>query len=308
MSRYMIILNPIAGAGTALKALPLIREYLKQYELDFDLSLTEYPGHAIELAKKAAADGYDFIIAAGGDGTSNEVLNGLMQHKQEFGSFPVMGVIPVGRGNDFAYGANIPAELEAACALLASLPRKWIDIGKVFADDSSTGLYFGNGIGVGFDAVVGFLAARMRLKGMLSYLVAAIKTIFIYFKPPRVVVEMNDKNVELSALMVSIMNGRRMGGGFMMAPSAGISDGVFDLCVVKQVPQLAMFGLIGKFMKGTHITDPAVETYQSERVVVTAIQGNLPVHADGVTVCETGHRISVELLPRALEIITRLDQ
>ena len=308
MSRYMIILNPIAGAGTALKALPLIREYLKQYELDFDLSLTEYPGHAIELAKKAAADGYDFIIAAGGDGTSNEVLNGLMQHKQEFGSFPVMGVIPVGRGNDFAYGANIPAELEAACALLASLPRKWIDIGKVFADDSSTGLYFGNGIGVGFDAVVGFLAARMRLKGMLSYLVAAIKTIFIYFKPPRVVVEMNDKNVELSALMVSIMNGRRMGGGFMMAPSAGISDGVFDLCVVKQVPQLAMFGLIGKFMKGTHITDPAVETYQSERVVVTAIQGNLPAHADGVTVCETGHRISVELLPRALEIITRLDQ
>lgn len=306
MTRYMIILNPIAGAGDALKALPRIKELLSQYGLNFDISITDYPGHAIELARKAAADGYEYIIAAGGDGTSNEVLNGLMQHKQEHGSFPVMGVIPVGRGNDFAFGADIPVNVDEACSLLASLPRKWIDIGAVSANGESSVLYFGNGIGVGFDAVVGFVAARSKLKGMLSYLVAAVKTIFIYFKPPEVSIEVGDKNYTVSALMVSVMNGRRMGGGFMMAPTAVINDRLFNLVIVSKVPQMAMFGLIGKFMKGTHAEDPAVQTCQGDRVIVTALKGTLPVHADGVTVCEAGQSININLIPRGLELISRI--
>lgn len=306
MTRYMIILNPIAGAGTALKSLPRIKELLSQYGLNYDISLTDYPGHAIELARKAAADGYEYIIAAGGDGTSNEVLNGLMQHKQEHGSFPVMGVIPVGRGNDFAFGADIPVNVDEACSLLASLPRKWIDIGAVSANGESGVLYFGNGIGVGFDAVVGFVAARSKLKGMLSYLVAAIKTIFIYFKPPEVRVEVGDRKYTVSALMVSVMNGRRMGGGFMMAPTAVINDKLFNLVIVSKVPQMAMFGLIGKFMKGTHAEDAAVQTCQGDRVIVTALKGTLPVHADGVTVCEAGQSININLIPRGLELISRI--
>lgn len=305
MTRYMIILNPIAGAGTAIKALPVIKDLLTRYELNFDISLTDYPGHAIELARKAAADGYEYIIAAGGDGTSNEVLNGLMQHKQATGSFPVMGVIPVGRGNDFAFGADIPVDVEEACAMLASLPRKWIDIGAITANGETDTLYFGNGIGVGFDAVVGFVAARSKLKGMLSYLVAAIKVIFIYFKPPEVRIEVGDRNYTVTALMVSVMNGRRMGGGFMMAPTAVNDDRLFNLVIVNKVPQIAMFGLIGKFMKGTHAEDPAVQTCQGDRVIVTALKGTLPVHADGVTVCEAGQMVTIDLIPRGLELISR---
>lgn len=308
MSRYMIILNPIAGMGTALKSLPRIKELLNQYELNFDITITDFPGHAVTIARKAAEENYDYVIAAGGDGTANEVLNGLMQHRAAGGFLPVMGVIPVGRGNDFAYGANVPTDFEEACALLASLPRKWIDIGRVSGGDYPEGMYFGNGIGVGFDAVVGFLAATMRLKGMLSYLIAALKTIFIYFKPPTVEVNFNEETQTFNALMVSIMNGRRMGGGFMMAPSASTTDGKLNVCIVHQVPQMAMFGLIGKFMKGTHEADPAVSTATTDRIVVTAKQGTLPVHADGNTVCEEGLEIVVELLPRALEIITRLEE
>lgn len=306
MTRYMIILNPIAGAGTALKALPLIKELLTKYELNFDISLTDYPEHAIELARKAAADGYDYIVAAGGDGTSNEVLNGLMQHKLATGSFPVMGVIPVGRGNDFAFGANIPVNVEEACAMLAALPRKWIDIGTISANGETDVLYFGNGIGVGFDAVVGFVAARSKLKGMLSYLVAAIKTIFKYYKPPEVRIEVGDRHYTVTALMVSVMNGRRMGGGFMMAPTAVINDNLFNLVIVSKIPQMAMFGLIGKFMKGTHTEDPAVQTCQGDRVTVTALKGTLPVHADGVTICEAGQMVSIDLIPRGLELISRI--
>ncbi len=307
MSRYLIILNPIAGQGNALRSLPRIKELLSQYDLNFDVTLTDYPGHGIEIARKAAEDKYDYVIAAGGDGTANEVLNGLMQHHASGGFLPVMGIIPVGRGNDFAFGANIPTILEEACALLASLPRKWIDIGRVSGGDHPEGMYFGNGIGVGFDAVVGFIAARMRLTGMLSYLVAALKTIFVYFKPPTVEVKYAENSLTVPALMVSIMNGRRMGGGFMMAPSSSTTDGLLNICIVKEVPQLAMFGLIGKFMKGTHESDPAVSTAKAERLTITALKGTLPVHADGNTVCEEGKEISIELLPRSLEIITRLE-
>lgn len=307
MSRYMIILNPIAGAGTAHKELPRIRELLTQYNLNYDIVITEQPGHATELARQAAVSGYDYIVAAGGDGTSNEVLNGLMQHKQAEGFFPVMGIIPVGRGNDFAFGANIPAGVEDSCALLASLSRKWIDIGRIQVAGQPEALYFGNGVGVGFDAVVGFLAARMKLKGMLSYLVAALKTIFIYFKPPEVRVDFDGSSMTISALMVSVMNGRRMGGGFMMAPGANINDGLLNLCIVSEVPQMAMFGLIGKFMQGTHEAESAVQTRQAAKVTITALKGTLPVHADGVTVCEEGEQITIELLPRSLEIITRVE-
>jgi diacylglycerol kinase (ATP) len=306
MTKYKIILNPTAGKGNGLKVKPEIEQNLKKYNLDFDIDLTGYPEHAIELAKKAAEDGFDVVVAAGGDGTANEVINGLMQFKQAKKKCPLMGVIPVGRGNDFAFGVSIPAGAEESCTLLATGLKKKIDIGKVTGELYPQGLYFGNGVGVGFDAVVGFVAAKSKLTGMLSYLVAAIKTIFIFYKPPLVDVITDNKTFQISALLVSIMNGKRMGGSFMFAPDGKPNDGTFDLCIVRSVPQAAMFGLIGKVMSGTQAAHPAVSTVQSTKVTVKAVQGTLPVHADGVTICEEGHEISIELLPQELEIITRL--
>jgi diacylglycerol kinase family enzyme len=105
--------------------------------------------------------------------------------------------------------------------------------------------------------------------------------------------------------MISIMNGRRMGGGFMMAPSASNTDGLLNLVIVHEVPQMAMFGLIVKFMKGTHETDPAVRTINSSEITATALRGTLPVHADGNTVCEEGKQVNITLIPRGLEIISK---
>ncbi|MBP9040145.1 MAG: diacylglycerol kinase family lipid kinase [Anaerolineaceae bacterium] len=308
MSRYKIILNPIAGKGYALKNRQKIEELFTQYQLDYDIVLTEFPEHATELARHAAHDGYDFVIAAGGDGTANEVLNGLMQARAEGLPVPVLGIIPVGRGNDFAFGVNIPANLDEACALIASLPRKWIDIGKITGGNQKEGLYFGNGVGIGFDAMVGFVAAKMKLSGMLSYLVAAIKTIFIYYKSPLIQITLDHESFTIPALLVSIMNGQRMGGGFMMVPSARPDDGIFGLNIVREVPQMAMFGLMVKIMKGTHVTDPAVVMTQSKKIRVTALKGSMPCHADGVTICEEGIDLTIEIIPRGLEIITRLDE
>ncbi|MCX6053574.1 MAG: diacylglycerol kinase family lipid kinase [Chloroflexi bacterium] len=306
MTRYKIILNPTAGKGNGLKVRPEIEEILTKYKLNYDIVLTGYPEHAIELSLKAAEEGYDVIVAAGGDGTANEVLNGLMKFKSSKKTSPLMAVLPVGRGNDFAYGVGIPTGVKESCDLLASGLKKKIDIGKVTGGLYPQGLYFGNGVGIGFDAVVGFVAAKSKLTGMLSYLVAAVKTIFIYYKPPLVDVITDSKTFQLSALLVSIMNGKRMGGGFMMAPDARPNDGTFDLCLVRSVPQSAMLGLIGMVMKGTQSTHEAVSTAQSTKVIVRAVSGTIPAHADGVTVCEEGQELTIEILPGELEIITRL--
>jgi diacylglycerol kinase (ATP) len=306
MTRYKIILNPTAGKGNGLRVRPEIEAILTKYGLDYDIDLTGYPEHAIELAYKAAEEGFDVVVAGGGDGTSNEVLNGLMKFKQTHKTCPLMAVIPVGRGNDFAFGVGVPIGVQASCDLLASGLKKKIDIGKVSGGLYPQGLYFGNGVGIGFDAVVGFVAAKSKLTGMLSYLVAAIKTIFIFYKPPLVDVILETKTFQISALLVSIMNGKRMGGGFMFAPDAKPNDGTFDLCLVRSVPQTAILGLIGKVMKGTQATDPAVSTAQSKKVIVRAIQGTIPAHADGVTLCEEGQELTIEILPDEIEIMTRL--
>jgi len=121
MPKNLILVNPIAGRGNGAKLSPSIETTLKHLGLDFDLRHTEFAGHAIQLAEQAAAHGYDLVVAAGGDSTANEVLNGLMQAAQNSSHECAMGLISVGRGNDFAFGARVPAKLQAACITIASM-------------------------------------------------------------------------------------------------------------------------------------------------------------------------------------------
>jgi diacylglycerol kinase (ATP) len=302
MGKVRLIVNPAAGGGTAEQFIPEIERRLRDHGIEFDLVKTERRWHAVELAQAAALEA-DVVVAVGGDGTANEVLNGLMLAKNA-GHTAVMGVLCVGRGNDFAFGMGIPNELGAGCDALAAGHRRWIDVGRVVGGDFPDGRYFGNGIGIGFDAVVGFVAAKLkRLRGFIGYFVAAIKTIFVYFKAPLVRLEFDKQPMNLHALMVSVMNGSRMGGGFMMAPNGKPDDGVFDLCIARQVSRPRIFALMLKFMKGTQFTHPAITGGQTTRIVVTAMEGSLPAHADGETLCLEGKKLEIDIIPHALEII-----
>jgi diacylglycerol kinase family enzyme len=157
--RHRIIVNPKASRGAAAEAVPLVRQKLSEAGLSFDLVETRNARHATSLACDAAREGIDVVVAMGGDGILNEVLNGLMQARDEGCAKTALGLIPVGRGNDFAYGAGIPeADIAAACEVLAAGRRKRIDIGRVAGGDFPAGLHFANGVGIGFDAVVGFEA------------------------------------------------------------------------------------------------------------------------------------------------------
>lgn len=306
MSKMLLIVNPTAGRGLASRVLPEIEQTLHEYQLEYDLVLTERPWHAAELAEDGARKGYDAVVVASGDGTANEVLNGLMRAKKAGFDKTAMGQIAVGTGNDFAYGLNIPGGVAVGCKILKENHRRRMDVGLLRGGDYPDGRYFGNGVGIGFDAATGFVAAKIRwMRGLLLYLVAAIETIFIYYKPASVCLHYDDQEMDIRPLMISIMNGRRMGGGFFFAPKGDAFDGTFDLCLARAVSKMRVFTLIPFFMKGTQATQQEVSMAKARQVKVTAVEGTLPVHCDGETVCFAGTEISVELLPSQIEYITQ---
>lgn len=305
MTKYKIIVNPISGRGLAGKLIPDIERKLEEIGLNFDLVSTTQPWHAAELAEKAALDGFDVVISASGDGTANEVLNGLMQARKKGALNTAMGIITVGTGNDFAFGMNIPGDFDGCFKVIKENKRRTMDVGIVKGGDFPDGRYFGNGVGIGFDAAVGFEAVKIRwTRGLLAYLIAALRTVFLYFKAPLVKITYDDKTIEQASLMTSIMNGQRMGGGFYMAPKGDPADGWFDLCIASSASKLRIFQLITYFMKGTQATQPEVKTAQAMKVTVTAMQGTLPAHCDGETLCHEGTTLELELLPRQIEFIT----
>lgn len=304
-TQSMLVYNPTAGKGNAGKILPHVQNLLDERGFESDLVLTEGVGHARRLGEQAVEAGVDLVVAAGGDGTINEVINGLMNPALNGRKRPALGVLPVGRGNDFAFGMGIPQELSQACDILAGGQRRRIDIGRVSGGDYPEGRYFGNGVGLGFDTVVGFEAAKMKwLHGGASYLVAVIRTIFKYAKAPVYEVTLDDGVVRQPFLMVSVMNGRRMGGAFMMAPQGDPSDRTFDLCLAGQVSQLRILPLAATFISGKQGSDPAVSMRRSRKITIRAIEGSIPAHADGETICTAGDVLSIEILPDALEVLT----
>lgn len=305
MKKYKIIVNPISGRGFALKMIPVIEEKLRGLGIDYDLVQTERPWHASELAEKAAMDGYDVVISASGDGTANEVLNGLMRAKNHGATKTAMGIITVGTGNDFAYGMNIPGNFEECFLVLKEDKRRLMDIGLVKGGDYPEGRYFGNGVGMGFDAAVGFEAVKIRwTRGLLAYLIAALRTIFLYFKAPLVQITYDGTSIEQESLMTSIMNGQRMGGGFYMAPNGDPGDGWLDLCIAESASKLRIFQLITFFMKGTQATQPEVKTARARKISITALKGTMPAHCDGETLCYEGTKLDIELFPQQIEFIT----
>jgi diacylglycerol kinase (ATP) len=303
-NKYKFIVNPISGQGAGKLAPPEIDRYATELHLDYEIVCTEHPGHAIDLAQQAAIDGFGYVIAVGGDGTSNEVLNGIMQAWNQGFRETTMGILGVGRGNDFAFGFGIMPGMEEGFKVIQKNQPHSVDVGFIVGGDFPRGRYFGNGVGIGFDAVVGFEAAKLtRVHGFLNYVVAALRTIFLYFQAPTLRIDYDNKSITQPCLMVSIMNGRRMGGGFMMAPHALNDDGLLDLCIAGQVSRMGILLLIPKFMKGTQASHAQITTGNATNINVFAMDGSLPVHADGETICVAGKELTVEIIKQPIKIL-----
>jgi diacylglycerol kinase family enzyme len=214
-------------------------------------------------------------------------------------------ILPVGTGNDMAYGLSRHHGLDDGVRALAEGHRRRIDVGLVRGGDYPDGRYFANGVGIGFDAVVGFEAVKIRwATGLPVYLMAVLRTVLLYFNAPKVEITLDGESFVQPSLMTSIMNGRRMGGGFMMAPEGAPDDGALDLCIVSEASRLRLFQIIPYFLKGTQATQPEIKMKRSRSVKVRALDGSLPAHADGETLCYKGQELQIELVPAALDYIT----
>jgi diacylglycerol kinase (ATP) len=304
MPRYFIVANPTSGRGTGARMIPTIERLMVLHQLDYSLVHTERPWHAVELTRQAVSQGFDYVVAAGGDGTINEVLNGLLQAQEAGIGSPPLGVFSVGRGNDFAYSMDLPLNLEESMHALAVGKTRPIDVGRLKGGLFPQGRIFGNGVGIGFDAVVGFESVKLApLSGFVSYLVAALKTIMLYYHAPQVRIELDHETITQPSLMVSVMNGRRMGGGFYMTPDSLSNDGQFDLCIAGDVNRFEIFKIMLRFMRGTQKGHPAIQFRRSQHVMVTALNGSLPAHADGETMALDANHLEMEALHQTIHLV-----
>jgi diacylglycerol kinase (ATP) len=301
---YKIILNPAAGNYNGRKAQPRIEQLLKQHNLSYDLTLTEQPGHGIELTKQAVADGYTVIVAAGGDGTTNEVVNGLMQCKLEGLHSPPLGILCAGRGNDFPGSLGLPEDLEGGIENLIIGNTRTVDVGRVVGGLAPQGRYFCSCVGVGFDAITTIEVHKLpRWGGFLAFMAAVLKTVFLYNHAPLARIEFDGTVITQRSLLISIMNGRRLGGGFIMAPDSLPDDGLFDLCIAEQMSSFQVIKMIPHFTKGDQATQASIKTGRAARITITAQDGPLPAQTDGEIICVDGTKLEVEVLPHLLEII-----
>lgn len=302
--RHLVILNPAAGKGSAGEHEPIVRRLLDESGLDYRLEHTEGPMHAARFAREAVDRGYDVVVAAGGDGTCNEIVNGLMELPNP-AERPALGVLCIGRGNDFAFGAGIPHDLEEGVRTLAAGRRRRLDVGRLNGCGVLDPRYFCNGIGVGFDTIVGLEAAKMKHVGsFIGYILGALKTILTFPEPPTVRLTYDGTELNQQATQISIMVGRRMGGAFYMCPHSLSDDGELDLCVAGRVGRATMVSLFLKFLKGTQEESPDIATGRSKDFDLAAVEGKLLVHADGETICTEGAHLSVECIPKAVEVVT----
>lgn len=288
--RYRIIVNPVAGRGRGARLLPRIHELLAGWR--YDLVLTRFRRHATELAAAAADSGYDVVVAVGGDGTTLEVLNGLA------GRETALAVLPIGSGNDFVKPLGIPTDLEAAVRLLRQGRLHAIDLGR--AGDT----YFGNMLGMGFDARVAIETYRLpRLRGFALYLAALWRTVWRY-RAPHLRIECDGQVREGRFLMANVANGRCQGANFWLTPTAQMDDGYFDLCLIAAMPIPLFFYHLPKVFRGKHTRLREVTMLQARRVSVRA-DTPIAVHADGEILAEATTALQVEIVPRALRVLCR---
>ena len=286
---YCFIVNPASGRGKGLGVGRELEERLQYLNLDYQVLYTKAPGHAIELAQ-TAKEKFECVVAVGGDGTLNEVVNGLGQ------SGCTLGLLPVGSGNDFARAVLLETKLDVALNKLLRGRIRAVDLGKV------NERYFHNGVGVGFDAHVVHTSLKVkRLRGNAIYLYSVLRTLFKY-RPVSLAMEFNNQTHTSDYFMVTVGNGMSLGGGFYLTPDAQIDDGLFDLCLIQNMPMPSVLRNLLKVYSGKHKEDPRVEIVRTENLKIRSREP-FAVHEDGELLGMDLTTLNVEIIPKALNVI-----
>ena len=301
----VVLLNPHAAKGRADKCQQKIFDIFRQGGFDPTIVLTQKDKGASDLAYQATVAGKKIIVAAGGDGTVNEVADGILRAVVEKGmEVPRMGVVPIGRGNDFAWGMGIPRDIHKACSVIMQGGLKNIDVGVTFGGKYPQGRYFVNGEGMGFEPLVNFIASDFKhISGTLSYVLALIRILIHYPQPYHVHLTLDGKETELDTQQVSICNGKRMGSAFIMGPDAIFDDGFFDVVFANRpIKSTHLVPLALRFFKGSQVKLPLFSVVRAKSVRLVSENNPMPVHVDGEEISKGCMEFKTELLPQILSV------
>jgi diacylglycerol kinase (ATP) len=299
--KIKLILNPTANHGRSMQIAADLRPLMSEHTADW--SGTEYPGHAIELARQAGEQGYDLVVAVGGDGTVHEVINGLMQVPAK--TRPALGIVPLGSGNDFAHILGVASESQQAMRNTTAGKVIALDIGSV-TDERGRTEYWNNTLGIGFDAVVTIRSRKITfIHGFAMYFLAVMQTIALNFNPMNLHVETDTTTWDQATIMLTLGNGPREGGGFLVTPDAKLDDGIFHYATVDKLSRLMMLRLVPEVMKGTHGRFKQVRMGTCTKMAIKADQP-VYVHFDGEIFAGFGsdvRQLNVAMHPQALRVI-----
>ena len=295
-----VILNPYSNRWNSQKRWPEAEAALKNAGIDFELAISKEPGHIIELTKEAVLDGFSPIIAAGGDGTVGETVNGLAKAAQDEGKvLGPLGIMPLGSANDLVDNLKIPKILEESAKVIAAGKTKLMDLGSV------NGFYFANNSGIGLEPYITTKAEKIKsIKGIARYLLAAIQG--VWDNPQWLsVIEWDDGEFEGPALLVSVGNAPRTGGIFYMAPHADPFDGKLTFVHGYRKTRMQIYGLLPRTMKpgkGSFVEMEGIVEQTTTRLKIH-LDKPAPAHIDGELFTRSGQDFNYCVYPKKLEII-----
>jgi len=293
-----VILNPYAGRWEAGKRKLEAESALHNAGVDFEIEETNGPGHGILLAEQAVHAGFNPIIAAGGDGTYSEVINGIVSANDNDGS-TVFGILPLGSANDLADNLALPKDLETAAQLIASGNTELMDLCKV------NDRFFDNNAAIGLEPYITLIQQRItRLKGSFRYLTATLRGVL---DNPQWEMELEWEGGSYSGLitLVTVGNSPRTGGVFYMTPHANPFDGMLTFVHAFMPTRRKILALLPRTMnpgEGSYVEHPAVQEISSPWLRVKSLQPT-PAHADGEIFSQEIHELEYQVIPNCLPVL-----
>lgn len=301
---WLVVLNPHAGGGRGNHDKKKIIRLLEEFKFDFEMVISEYAKHAISLTIDFISKGYRKIIVAGGDGTLNEVVNGVFLQDSVNPKEIKIGMLPVGTGNDWIKTFGIPTDYIEALNIIKADKHIFQDIGKISyqIEDEEKTRFFANMAGFGFDAMVAAKANKLKEKGRNGILVYMYSLIASYVKyhicKTRIVV--GDTEINDLVFTASIGIGKFNGGGMMQAPYAVPNNGEFQVTVIKKIGVFGIIKNLAGLYSGEFVKDRRVSTYSTNKVIVNGAF-KIPCEADGETLGNSS--FEVEIIPAQLQVI-----
>jgi diacylglycerol kinase (ATP) len=292
--RVKLIANP--GAGDVLKSASKLEEvttYLVEAGVDLDVALAKPKKVAIPIARKAVKDGFDVVVAMGGDGTIGAVIRGIAKSKTR------LGIIPSGHSNDLAASLGIPLDLKEACDLIASGNTRKVDLGVINTRDRKD-FYFNQVAAVGLTATLYPKVSKVP-NGRYEGIIEAVKTIFNYKPKPIVRLTLdNESQIEVETMLVTIVNTPVTGIRNLVAPEASMEDGLLDIAVYPGFTKAELINYFIRTLNVNDVPDGRIQRYRARKIKVKTIP-DLDISGEGIIVGRG--KATVEVIPKALRVI-----